>query len=160
MEKVERRSAGTAANQLCAASTPLPPAVSFLLSTFCRAGIAMAFAFEKLQVYQKSDDFADTIFAATEGFPRGYGFLVDQINRASLSISANIAEGNGRFTKADRRNFFVIARGSVQECVPLLEVARRRDLISNDKHAEMKDRLEEIARMLSGLIKGIDNRQV
>jgi hypothetical protein len=63
----------------------------------------------KRHVYQRSVDFADTICAVTEQFPRGYGFLVDQLNRASLSISANIAEGNGRFTKADRKNFFGIA---------------------------------------------------
>jgi hypothetical protein len=49
---------------------------------------AMAFAFEKLHVYQKSVEFADEIFSATEQFPRGYGFLVDQINRASLSTFA------------------------------------------------------------------------
>lgn len=70
----------------------------------------MSFAFEKLLVYQKSVDFADEICARTEAFPRGYGFLADQLNRASLSIAANIAEGNGRFTKPDRRNFFGIAR--------------------------------------------------
>ena len=78
----------------------------------------MAFAFEKLIVYQKSVDFADQICLRSESFPRGYGFLADQINRASLSISANIAEGNGRFTVPDRKNFFGIARGSLQECVP------------------------------------------
>ncbi len=83
----------------------------------------MAFAFEKLLVYQKAVDFADAVCEKTEHFTRGYGFLVDQLNRASLSISANIAEGNGRFTKADRKNFFGIARGSAQECVPLLELA-------------------------------------
>ena len=74
----------------------------------------MAFAFEKLLVYQKSLDLADQICVLTENFPRGYGFLSDQMNRASLSIAANIAEGNGSFTKPDRRNFFGIARGSVQ----------------------------------------------
>ena len=89
----------------------------------------MTFAFEKLLVYQKSVDFADDICARTEQFPRGYGFLVDQLNRASVSIAANIAEGNGRFTKPDRKHFFGIARGSVQECVPLLELATRRKLL-------------------------------
>jgi four helix bundle protein len=82
----------------------------------------MSFAFEKLLVYQKSVDFADAICVRTEQFSRGYGFLVDQLNRASVSISANIAEGNGRFTKPDRKNFFGIAHGSVRECVPLLEL--------------------------------------
>jgi len=119
----------------------------------------MAFAFEKLIAYQKSIDFADRVCQLTEQFTRGYGFLVDQLNRAALSIAANIAEGNGRFTTPDRKNFFGIARGSVQECVPLLELARRRNLIDDDVHREMKDRLEEIARMLSGLINGLENRK-
>ena len=119
----------------------------------------MAFAFEKLVVYQKSVDFVDEICSQTEQFPRGYGFLVDQLNRAALSIAANIAEGNGRFTKPDRKHFFGIARGSVQECVPLLELAKRRQLITGQIHIKMKDRLEEIARMLSGLIKGLENRE-
>ena len=78
----------------------------------------MTFAFEKLLVYQKSVDFAEAVCLATERFERGYGFLVDLLNRAALSISSNIAEGNGRFTKADRKHFFGIARGSVQECGP------------------------------------------
>lgn len=119
----------------------------------------MAFAFEKLIVYQRAIDFADRVCQLTEQFTRGYGFLVDQLNRASLSIAANIAEGNGRFTKPDRKNFFGIARGSVQECVPLLELAKRRQLISDVVHSEMKESLEEIARMLSGLINGLENRQ-
>lgn len=131
-----------------------------LLSTFYShfQAACMAFAFEKLLVYQKSIDFADRGCQLTEQFPRGYGFLVDQINRAALSIAANIAEGNGRFTRPDRKHFFGIARGSVQECVPLLELARRRALITDEVHAEMKERLEEIARMLSGLINGLENR--
>lgn len=119
----------------------------------------MTFSFEKLIVYQKSVDFADRVCQLTEQFPRGYGFLVDQLNRAALSIAANLAEGNGRFTKADRRHFFGIARGSVQECVPLLELARRRQLVNEPLHTELKDRLEEIARPLSGLINGLEKRE-
>jgi len=119
----------------------------------------MAFMFENLEVYQKAVDFTDQCCALTESFPRGYGFLSDQLNRAALSIATNLAEGNGRFTKADRRNFFTIARGSVQECVPLLELARRRNLLKAEHHASMRDDLETIAKMLSGLINGLDKRR-
>jgi hypothetical protein len=47
----------------------------------------------------------------------------------------------------------------VQECVPLLELARRRRLLTPEEHTLLKANLEEIARMLSGLIKGLDNRE-
>ena len=70
----------------------------------------------------KAVDFADQIASRTESFPRGYYFLVDQLNRAALSVAANLAEGNGRFTKPDRKHFCTIAR------------------------------------MISGLINGLDNR--
>jgi four helix bundle protein len=118
----------------------------------------MAFMFEKLEVYQKAVTFSDQIAALTEQFPRGYYFLTDQLNRAALSIATNLAEGNGRFTKPDRKHFFVIARGSVQECVPLLEVAHRRGLLDETKHAVLRHELETIAKMISGLISGIEKR--
>ena len=73
----------------------------------------MTLAFEKLLVYQKSVDFADQVCDLTEQFPSRYNQLADQVNRASLSIASNIAEGNGRFTKPDRKHFFGIARGSL-----------------------------------------------
>jgi four helix bundle protein len=94
----------------------------------------MAFMFENLEVYQKALDFTDDITTLTAAFPRGYYFLADQLNRASVSIATDLAEGNGRFTKADRKNFFVIASGSAQECVPLLELARRKGLVDAARH--------------------------
>ena len=109
-------------------------------------------------MYQKAVGFADAVCTMTKGFPRGYFFLSDQLNRATLSVAANIAEGNGRFTKPDRRRFFGIARGSVQECVPLLELTRRQGLLSVSRHRELRAELEEIARMLAGLIKGLEKR--
>ena len=118
----------------------------------------MPFQFENLLVYQKALDFADEVCQLTSRFDRGFGFLADQLNRAALSISINLAEGNGRFTKADRRNFFTIARGSLQECVPLLKLARRRGQLTDGVHAQLKTQLEEISRMLAGLIRGIENR--
>ena len=118
----------------------------------------MAFMFENLEVYQKAVDFSDQIAELTEGFPRGYYFLVDQLNRAAMSISTNLAEGNGRFTKPDRKHYFTIARGSTHECVPLLEVARRRGFIQEQTSLGLKEQLETMAKMVSGLINGLDKR--
>lgn len=112
----------------------------------------MAFIFEKLDVYKKAVDLAEKISGITESFPRGSYYLSDQLNRAVLSISANIAEGNGRYHKADRTNFFRIARGSAFECVPLLEVCYRKNLIEEKLHKQLKIHLEDVSKMLSGLI--------
>jgi four helix bundle protein len=119
----------------------------------------MAFMFENLQVYQKAVGLADRVAGLTKGFPRGYFFLADRLNGPALSIAANVAEGNGRFTKPDRKSSFGIARGSVQECVPLLELAGRQDLLEPPRHEQMKADLGEIAKMLSGLINGLDKRK-
>ena len=112
--------------------------------------------FENLEVYQKSVNLAEKISNITEKFPRKTYYLTDQLNRASLSVAANIAEGNGRWHKNDRKQFFWIARGSVQECVPILEICLRKELIDKSMHKELKEEIEIIAKMLSGLIKGID----
>ena len=118
----------------------------------------MAFAFETFSS-TRWQSISPTRSAFGPKASRGL-LLVDQLNRASLSIAANVAEGNGRFTTPDRRNFFGIARGSVQECVPLLELARRRNLLPVAEQDQLKSQLEEIARMLSGLINGLENRAV
>ena len=119
----------------------------------------MSFMFENLKVYQKSVDLAEKVINLTDQFPKGNYFLTDQLNRASLSIATNIAEGNGRFTKRDRRNFFIIARGSAHECVPLLEIAKRKRLISEAELSGLFNQLEIISKMLSGLINGLEKRK-
>ncbi len=118
----------------------------------------MPFLFEKLEVYQKALTFAERVSTVTVEFPRGSWYLADQLNRASLSISLNIAEGNGRFSEADRRNFFGIARGSAHECVPLVELCRRSGLLDHAAAEGLKQELEAIAKMLAGLI-GSTRRQ-
>ena len=113
----------------------------------------MSFIFEKLVVYQESINLAEKLSKLTEEFPRGSYYLSDQINRAVTSIALNIAEGNGRYHKNDKNQFFYIARGSVHECVPLIELACRKGLITADAKVELFERLENIAKMISGLIK-------
>jgi len=112
----------------------------------------MAFLFEKLDVYNKSADFASKINELTKDFQRGSYFLAEKLNRASLSIASNIAEGNGRFHKAYRSNFFRISKGSAFEWVPILEICKRRELIDDKKNEELKKEIENICKMLSGLI--------
>jgi four helix bundle protein len=120
----------------------------------------MAFLFENLDVYKKSIALAGDLGVLTESFPKGSYYLSDQLNRAVLSIATNLAEGNGKYSRADRVNYFRIARGSAFECVPILELCKRKKLLEDGAHEAYKQRLEEICRMLSGLIKSreINNR--
>lgn len=110
------------------------------------------FLFEKLNVYQKSLEFAERLSILTDNLPKGQGYIIDQLQRAALSVPANIAEGNGRHHMKERLNFFWIARGSAFECVPILELCFRKGLIDKAQHAELKMELESITKMLSGLI--------
>lgn len=119
----------------------------------------MAFMFENLADYQKAVNFAGRVAALTEKFPQRNFYLVDQLNRAALSIANNLAEGNGRFTKPGRRHFFTTSRGSLQECVPMIEIAQRRGLLMVSDALALKEQLEIIAKMLSGLISGTDKRE-
>lgn len=64
----------------------------------------MALAFENVQVYQKAVDFADACCERSGDFPRGYYFLQDQLNRAALSITANLAEGTDASPKPTERS--------------------------------------------------------
>jgi four helix bundle protein len=112
----------------------------------------MAFIFEKLDVYRKAVDFANKICELTKDFAKGSYYLVDQLNRVVLFIATNIAEGNGRYHKTDRINFFRITRGSAFKCVPILEICNRKELIIAGKSTALKSELEDICNMLSGLI--------
>ncbi len=65
----------------------------------------MAFMFENLEVYKRAIAFADEVSTLRNKFEKGNYSLVDQLNRAAISIALNIAEGNGRYHKADRKIF-------------------------------------------------------
>ena|SRR5918996_151210 len=110
------------------------------------------FNFEKLDVWQKAIDFADVIYNETRAFPAEERFgLTNQIHRASVSISSNIAEGSSRSSKNDFARFTEIAAGSVFEVVSQAFVARRQGFLSEDQFRQIYDDAEEQSRMLSGL---------
>jgi four helix bundle protein len=114
------------------------------------------FDFEKLEVYKKAKTFNKCIHALMPDLKLDRS-TQDQLKRASLSIMLNIAEGSGRFTKPDKRNFYVIARGSVFECVAILDFLKDLQLISDQTYQLHYSALEEISKMLYSLIKGLNS---
>jgi four helix bundle protein len=80
------------------------------------------------------------------------------LDHAALSIVANLTEGHGQFTRPDRRNFITIARGSAQECVLPVDIAPREGAEKEPALIALNLWLESIARMISGLISGLDKR--
>jgi four helix bundle protein len=79
------------------------------------------FDFEKLVVYKKAKIFNADIRKFIKATKLD-NTTNDQLRRAAFSVVLNLAEGSGRFSKPDRRNFFIIARSSVFECVAILDV--------------------------------------
>ena len=111
----------------------------------------MGFNFEKLDVYEKSIDFVNQIYLTTKNYPKEEMFgLTNQFRRAAVSISLNIGEGSAK-TKKDFNRFVDMARGSVFECVAILQISERLSYISQLQFDELRDRLVEISKMLSGL---------
>ena len=81
--------------------------------------------------------------------------LKDQLRRASLSIVLNIAEGSSRFSTADRKNFFVIARGSAFECAAILDVV---SISTGTKFIAIDTQLVEISKILYKMIDTLRDR--
>ena len=113
------------------------------------------FGFQNLIVWNKAIQLAVmTAKIANDFSPRYQSSFGDQLRRAGLSVPNNIAEGNGRKTRRESANFYNIAKGSVYECISILEVATRLELIDWSKHNrnELENLGEEICKMLHGLM--------
>lgn len=112
------------------------------------------FDFEQLAIYQRAIRFVATVYGLTKEFPPHEQFgLTSQLRRAAVSIPANIAEGSGRYSVSERRQFYRIARGSIFECVALLQVSVNiRYLDETQWRADYQECLE-LSQMLSGLIR-------
>ena len=108
----------------------------------------MPFDHERLDVYQVALEFFDLADEIVENLPRGRGHLADQLARASLSIVNNIAEGAGKFSKGDKRRYYLSAAGSATECAAMLDVCLRRKLTTEQVHRTGKQLLDRIVAML------------
>jgi len=111
----------------------------------------VSFNFEKLVVYQKAIDVIDKIYSLTKKYPRDEIFgLTSQLQRAAVSIALNIAEGSAR-RKKDFGRFIDMARGSIFECVAILQISLKQNYISQSGFENIRSDLVEISKMLSGL---------
>jgi four helix bundle protein len=118
----------------------------------------MAFAFEGLNVYQRALKVAETVSGMAAAFGRGHYLLADELRRGGYRICQQIAEGTGRWPRAEQRGAYSAARGIVLEMVPLLELARRASLLPVEMHESLKGELEVLSKMLTGLIRGSEDK--
>lgn len=112
----------------------------------------MPFDHEKLQVYKRAIEFAGWADQILQQIPKSIS-VWDQLDRASTSIALNIAEGNGKFTSADRCRYFDTARGSALECSACLDILVAKQKMSEQESGKGKEELRQIVSMLVGLIK-------
>lgn len=117
------------------------------------------FYYRKLTVYHKSMELVANIYRLSKEFPQDekYG-LLNQIQRAVISIPSNIAEGMGRFSNKERIHFLEIANGSLMEVMCQLEVALMLGYISQEQFDEQELFISETTRMLVGLRKNFEDK--
>jgi four helix bundle protein len=114
------------------------------------------FNFEKLEVWQEAINFADSIYVITRAFPDEERFgLTNQMRRAAVSISSNLAEGSSRSSRPDFARYVEIATGSLFEAVSQATISRRQGFLSETDFNQLYSACETQSKMLSGLRKSL-----
>jgi four helix bundle protein len=114
------------------------------------------FNFEKLEVWQKAIDFADLVYTDTRSFPSDKRFgLTNQMRRAAVSISSNLAEGSSRHSKTDFARFVEISTGSLFEVVSQAFIAKQQGFLTEEQFGHLYRAAEEQSRMQTGLRKAL-----
>jgi four helix bundle protein len=117
------------------------------------------FNFEKLDVWQKAIVLAEIVYSQTRNFPAEERFgLTNQMRRAVISVSSNIAEGSSRMSQTDFSRFIEIAGGSLFEVTSQTFIAKKQGFLSEEEFGSIYERAEELSRMLSGLRKSLSAR--
>jgi four helix bundle protein len=113
------------------------------------------FDFENLQVYQKAKLFHISCKKFMEKVKLDL-YTSNQLGRASLSVALNIAEGAGKFTKRDRRNYFITARASVYECFAIFDILHDQEIVDDVQFEKVKVSADELSRILFAMIKNLE----
>jgi four helix bundle protein len=111
------------------------------------------FGYRKLIAYQKAKEVVKKTYKLLKKFPPEERYaMCDQLRRASISVTSNIAEGVNRFSVKDKARFIEIAYGSLMEVSSQFEVAEELGYITTADRQNMDVLIEEDARLLSGLL--------
>ena len=112
--------------------------------------------YRALVTWQKAMNLVDAIYDASTGWPPSETFaLTSQIRRAVVSISANVAEGYGRYRPREYAHHVSIAHGSLLEVETLVTIARRRDFISHATEQLLREKTAEVGKLLNGLYRSL-----
>jgi four helix bundle protein len=119
----------------------------------------MAQSFRELQVWQRSMQLTVAVYRLTQSFPREeiYG-LTSQIRRAAVSVPSNIAEGHGRLSGGEFRQFLGIARGSNFELQTQLEIARALQFGKPELIDEAESLSHEVGKMIFALLESVKDQ--
>jgi len=110
---------------------------------------------KKLEVWKKAIEFVTKIYRITEKYPDSEKFgLISQIRRSAISIPSNIAEGAARTGKKEFTQFLSIAQGSTSELETQLIISNNLGFLK-EENMHLLDELDEISRMIIGLIRSL-----
>ena len=116
-------------------------------------------SYRDLVAWQRARKLVKEVYLLTAAFPVGERFgLVSQMDRAAVSVPSNIAEGYGRATTQDYLHFLRIARGSAYELETQLVLAEDLGLCSQVESLKVGGTLQEVIRLLQGLIAALERR--
>ncbi|MCA6436591.1 MAG: four helix bundle protein [Bacteroidota bacterium] len=115
--------------------------------------------YKDLIAWQKSIALVTDVYSLTKKFPidERYG-LVSQLNKAVISVPSNIAEGWGRELSKNYLQFLRIARGSLMEVETMVLISKNLNFISEKEFIETQNKIEEVGKILQGLIKSINQK--
>ena len=116
-------------------------------------------SYKDLIVWQKAVLLVTDIYSTTKQFPTDerYG-IVSQLNRAAVSVPANIAEGWGRKSSKNYLQFLRTSRGSLMEIETLLVISKNLNFLNSESYAQLSGKVEEVGKILHGLIKSINEK--
>ena len=116
--------------------------------------------YKDLIAWQKAMELVTAIYDVTEGFPPHEQFgLVSQLRRAVVSVPSNIAEGKAHYSNRDFVRFLRHARGSLAEIETQILIAQRRQYLPATTTTKLSQELDELGRILSGLINSLNRKQ-